>query len=156
MKEFSWILRCHQIRTISITVFSKNAYFHSAYLPKMWNSTSLNTLRTVKNTQFYNALLAKTLRFTLPSCQKCSLRSENVQLQRWRLVSLHVFSDTAQLCYALSVKTGTDRKFWISRRTWKRFLNVFVILCLASLNDWMMQKRVKNRLWKSLTCVPLN
>ncbi len=141
MKEFLSIPLCHQIRTISLTVFSKNAYFHSAYLPKTWNSTSLNTLCTAKNTQFYNALLAKTLRFSLPYCQKCSLRSENAQLRRWRLVSLHVFGDSAQLCYALSVKTGTDRKFWISRQTWKRFLKMFVILCLAFLYDWMMQKK---------------
>jgi hypothetical protein len=44
--------------TVSLRVFSENAMFHSAYLPKTHNfASSLNTLYIAKNARFYFGFL---------------------------------------------------------------------------------------------------
>jgi hypothetical protein len=48
------------------------------------------------------------------------IRSENAQLRRQRIVSLHVFCDNAQLCYALLAKMGSDRKYLMSGKIKKK------------------------------------
>ncbi len=67
-KNFIWFLQiqCYHLElTISLPVFSKNALFHSARLPKMRNSTaSLNTLYTAESAQLYSEFLPTTISLT--------------------------------------------------------------------------------------------
>jgi hypothetical protein len=63
--RFLQTLRYHQKRTVSLHVFGKNAMFHFAYSPKMHNSaSSLNTLYTAENAQFYSAFSPTTISLT--------------------------------------------------------------------------------------------
>jgi hypothetical protein len=50
-------------------------------------------------------------------------------------VSLRVFGDSAQLCYALSAKKGNDRKISNIWANLKKIWKMLVILRLASIND---------------------
>jgi hypothetical protein len=52
-------------------------------------------------------------------------------------------------------ENGEWSKFWISGWIWRWFLKMLVVLHFVFISDWKMQKKFKNRLWKSRACVPL-
>jgi hypothetical protein len=60
--------------------------------------------------------------------------------RRKRTVSLRVFADNAQLCFALSAKSGSDRKLRISGRIWRSFSKMLIVLRFVSISVWKMQK----------------
>ncbi len=68
---FLRILRYRRKRNVSLRVFGESASFHSAYLPKMNNSTSsLNTLYTAESAQFYSTFVPTTISWTPCFCRK--------------------------------------------------------------------------------------
>jgi hypothetical protein len=94
--------------TLSLRVFGEYSTFHSTYSPKTHNSaSSLNTLYTAENVQFYSAFSPSTI----------SLR--------------RVFCDIAQPCFALSPKTGSYRKLRISVRIIKMYSKMLAVLCFV-------------------------
>ncbi len=131
----------------------------------MHNSpSSVNTLYTAECTQFYSIFLPTTINLTRCCCQKCEVWhrfftddtqcEKNEQLRRHRKVSLLIFGNRAQVCYAFSEKTGVIWNILYLGNLEKIFLKMLAILCfLVSIKVWMMQRKDKNRLWKSCACI---
>jgi hypothetical protein len=153
MIAFLRILCCHQKSPVSLPFFGKNAIFHFAYLPKMCNSaSSLNMLFTAKSAQFYSMFLPTTISLTLGCCWICEVwltfllktikTNWKCTVKKTTQISLRIFGDNARLCYALSVKTGSDVKFWITGRIWRRFLKMLALLSFVYTIDWKMQKKI--------------
>ncbi len=132
----------HLELTISL-VFSKNALFHSAWLPKTRNSTaSLNTLYTAESAQLYSEFLPTTISLTGRCRRKhgvslCFLAKDTQYDPKMR-----GYEDNAKFPCAFSVTAcsyamrflwkWSDRKFWISGQIFKKIFEnvtytVFVI-----------------------------
>jgi hypothetical protein len=95
---FSPIPRYRQKRTVSLRVFSKNASFHSTYLPETLNSNfSLNTLCTADSAQFYSTFSPTIISWTLHFRQKREVWrhffAENAENDQ----KIHSYEDNAKL-----------------------------------------------------------
>ncbi len=127
--------------------------FHSANLPITRNSTSsLNTLYTAKNAQCYSDFLPTTISWTRCCHRKCEVSLRFIAKNAQYKPKMRSYEDNPScsyaffvtwLCYALSAKTGNDKKLQKSVRIWERFSKMLAILCLASIDDWMMQTGLK-------------
>ncbi len=155
--------------TVSLSVFGKNATFHSTYcicrkhliplflwihciLPKA-HSFSLHLPTTISLTQHFLWKNEVWLHFFTKNFQnypKTHSYEDNAKFYSTFLA--------AKLSYATRFwqKAGSDRKFWISGRIWRWFSKMLAVMCFVSISDSTKQKKVKNRLWKSRACVPLS
>jgi hypothetical protein len=121
----------------SLRVFGEK--FHSAYSPKTRNSTTLNTLyaenavffRVLARNDYFNFALSPKRRVS-HFRQKRSIRSEDEQLRRQRLVSLRIFGDSAHVMLRVFGENGELSKISHIRANLKTiFENVgYTVLCI--------------------------
>jgi hypothetical protein len=141
-----------QKRLVLLHIFAENAQvcFFSIYTVHSLKGT-VSLCVFANNALFNSALSSKTRSFTRLFYRRHSKGSENSSCKDSAKFRSHFWQQRSGMLHSFG-ENGKLYKFWIPGRIPKRLSKMLAILCLISINEQMMQERLKQEMKISCMC----